>query len=130
MNKKKGKILVVDDNKSIYRLICHILSKKGFRIDYAKDGYDALKLLRWENFDIIFLDIIMPRMSGLEFMPKLKRIKNKIPTVIAITGFKTLECEKEVVKLGAVVCLHKPLVVTEITNLVDKYLPQTKSKVG
>jgi CheY-like chemotaxis protein len=123
METKNTKILVIDDNKTIHELICRILGKKEYSIDYAKNGRDALEILRGEDFDIIFLDIIMPKMSGLEFMPKLKRLKLKMPTVIAITGFTTLECEKEIIHAGAVTCLHKPFDKDDIIKWVELYGP-------
>jgi CheY-like chemotaxis protein len=120
------RILIVDDNKIIYQLLRHLLVEysggKKVKINYARNGSDAIELLKWDDTDVIFLDIIMPRMSGIEFMQKLRRLKEKMPVVVVMTGFRSLECEDEVMKLGAVACVHKPFKTVELQNIAEKYL--------
>lgn len=121
---EKRKIFVIDDNKSIYELFNRGLNKTGFKIDYADNGHDALQILRWQDFDIIFLDIVMPKMYGLEVIRNIKKIKHKMPTVVMMTGYSSKELIEEALKLGAVCCMRKPFEIEELLDIVNKHMLQ------
>ena len=113
------RILVVDDDKAIHRLFCRILGK-SFKIDYAEDGFDASEIIRREKYNIIFLDMIMPRGLGLDFLKLVKKLKHKMPPIVIMTGFD--ELIKEALSLGAACCLHKPFERDELINIVNKII--------
>jgi len=117
------RILVVDDDKSIHRLFCRILGKR-FKIDYAEDGFDASEMVRRKNYNIIFLDMIMPRGLGLDFLKLVKKLKHKMPPVVIMTGFKADELIEESLSLGADCCLHKPFERDELISIINKIISQ------
>jgi DNA-binding NtrC family response regulator len=102
------KILVVDDEVAIRKALKEILEYEKFEVMEAEDGPTALKLAEKELFDLIFCDIKMPRMDGLEVLEKLKEKGIEAPVVI-ITGHGTVETAVEALKKGAYDFIQKPL---------------------
>ena len=86
------KILVVDDDPDIRELFDAYLSKKGYKIDIAKSGLEAIQKTDSDEFDFIFLDI---KKSGLDGVETFKRIKEKKPQsrIIIMTGYRTMAQE-------------------------------------
>lgn len=80
----REKILVVDDEKDILRLLEHNLGREGFEVSTAEDGQDALTMARRELPDLIILDIMLPNMEGTEVLKALKKddITEKIPVIM------------------------------------------------
>lgn len=78
-------ILLVDDEAYYFDVYGAALKKAGYDVDYAKNGVDALKQLEKKSYDLLIVDLIMPYMSGMELLKKIKR--KKIPTIV----FTTLE---------------------------------------
>jgi two-component system nitrogen regulation response regulator NtrX len=102
------KILVVDDEVAIRKALKEILEYENFEVAEAEDGPTALKLAEKDHFDLIFCDIKMPRMDGLEVLEKLKEKGIEVPVVI-ITGHGTVETAVEALKKGAYDFIQKPL---------------------
>jgi CheY-like chemotaxis protein len=72
---KTASILIVDDDQVTRHLLRKVLTKAGFTVATAKDGVEALKALRAKSYDLLLLDVWMPRMSGLELLAKLRETK-------------------------------------------------------
>jgi DNA-binding NtrC family response regulator len=103
-----SKILIVDDEQSIVDSISMILSQDGYDIDSANDGASAVNKVKSNFYDLILLDIKMPKMDGLEALEKIKEI-DKDAVVIMISGHGTIETAVEATKKGAYNFLQKPL---------------------
>lgn len=103
-----SKILIVDDEQSIVDSISMILSQEGYDIDSANDGASAVNKVKSNFYDLILLDIKMPKMDGLEALEKIKEI-DKDAVVIMISGHGTIETAVEATKKGAYNFLQKPL---------------------
>ncbi len=101
------KVLVVDDDPVIGRSFDRVLTGKGYAVITAANGEEALKKLATENYDLVYTDIKMPGMSGLEVAERVKANKPWTPVVI-ITGFGNAESEARARAAGATL-LHKPL---------------------
>lgn len=101
------KVLVVDDDPVIGRSFDRVLTGKGYAVITAATGEEALKKLATEDYDLVYTDIKMPGMSGLEVAERVKAKKPWTPVVI-ITGFGTAESEARARAAGATL-LHKPL---------------------
>lgn len=82
------RILVVDDDRTTRHVLSKVLTSAGFTAKVAKDGVEALKLLRTHRFDLLLLDVWMPRMSGLELLAQLRRRKSR-PRVVVMTSDDT-----------------------------------------
>lgn len=119
---KNRKILLVEDEKSISRAIKLKLSISGFETEIAENGVDALELLKTKKFDLILLDIMMPKMGGFEVMEEMKKNKDKTP-IIVLSNLSQEEDGKRAKELGAVdffVKSNSPL--SEIVDRINKFL--------
>jgi len=107
------KILYADDDPDIQELIKSILSKEGYEIIIAKDGYEALNLTKAHKPDLVILDFLMPGLNGVEICAALKKDNETtdIP-VIVVTGYPG-EKEKSL-SAGAIDFLSKPLDKTDL----------------
>ena len=101
------RFLVVDDEESIRRLCMTIASGMGFTSMEAATGEDALALLEEQPADIILTDLVMPRMSGLEFLERVKRLLPR-SEVAVMTGHGSVETAVQAMKLGAYDYIAKP----------------------
>jgi len=113
------RILVVDDEEPLRRLLKKELSRKGFHADAAPDGEEALRLLKGHSFDVILLDILMPGMDGITFMKKIKKDSSS-PAIIVLTGGATVETAVEAMKNGAYDYLTKPYKLDELIILINR----------
>jgi len=78
-------ILVVEDDTNTQKLICTVLKRGGYTALAAKDGLDALSMMERQNFDLIILDLMMPRMSGYQLCQELRDVGENIP-ILMITA--------------------------------------------
>jgi DNA-binding NtrC family response regulator len=126
------KILLVDDEKSIRKTLREILEFEKYEIEEAADGLDALSKVKKIQFDVILLDIKMPKMDGMETLERLQILVPDVP-VIMISGHGTIETAVEAVRLGAFDFISKPpdlnrLLIT-IRNAFDKSSLVSEAKV-
>jgi two-component system nitrogen regulation response regulator NtrX len=101
-------ILIVDDEKAIQKALRGVLEDEGYRVSAVGNGADALKAVADELPDVVFLDIWMPRMDGLETLAELKRLRPE-STVVVISGHGTIETAVKATRLGAYDFIEKPL---------------------
>jgi DNA-binding NtrC family response regulator len=113
----RARILAIDDEKNIRHLIHNELTLEGFDVTTAKSGEEGLKLIRKKPFDVVLLDIKLPKMNGIEV---LRNIKQKSPQteVIMITGYGDIQTAVESMKLGARDYITKPFKLSELLALV------------
>jgi CheY-like chemotaxis protein len=102
------KVLVVDDDPVVGKSIDRVLAGKGYAVITAGNGEEALAKLRDEKYDVVFTDIRMPGMSGLEVAERVKASQPWLPVVI-VTGFGTADYEARAAAAGVSSFLHKPL---------------------
>lgn len=118
-----SKILVVDDERSIRNTLKDILGLEGHNVEVAEDGAQGLKFISEKAFDVVFCDIKMPQMDGLEVLDKIVQMNPELP-VVMISGHGDIETAVEAIKKGAFDYIAKPLdlnrVLITIRNAVDK----------
>ncbi len=103
------KILIVDDEKDILRILNSILTKEGFEVRNACEGNEAIEIFKAEHFDLVITDIRMPGMDGIEVLKKVKALDKDIEVII-LTGFATMDNAIEALRDGrAFDYLTKPL---------------------
>jgi two-component system response regulator AtoC len=112
-------ILVVDDEEPFRRLLKKELTRKGYAVEVAADGSEALRLLNDRSFNVILLDVIMPGVDGISLMKKLKE-DSGAPSVIVLTGKATVETAVEAMKNGAYDYLTKPYKLDELAVVIDR----------
>jgi CheY-like chemotaxis protein/anti-sigma regulatory factor (Ser/Thr protein kinase) len=103
-----AKILVVDDDRATRHILREVLTEAGFDTDVAKDGVEALKALRAGGFDLLLLDVWMPRMNGLELLARIRKRKSK-PRVVVMTSDDAPQTLLEAVRQNTFKYLHKPI---------------------
>jgi len=112
-----AKILAIDDEKNIRRLIRNEFSLEGFDVVTAKNGEEGLKYFDKENFNLVLLDIKLPEMSGIEILRRIK-YKSASAAVIMITGYGDIQSAVQCIKLGASDYVTKPFKLDELITLV------------
>ncbi len=117
----KKKVLVVDDEDLIRISLCEIFSDAGFEVTSSATCGDAIRKLENENIDLVLLDLVLPDMSGLDFLKELKE-KALDAAVIVITAFGTIESAVEAIKLGAYDYITKPFEAEEVVIRARKAL--------
>lgn len=120
-------ILVVDDRLEDRETFKNALESKGYRVATAKDGYDAIDLVKQGNFDIIFIDVKMPGVDGLKTFEEIHKIKPQIP-VIMVTGCSVEELVKDAIDKGAYACIHKPLDMDAVLRIVEEIKNKKKQE--
>lgn len=101
------KILVVEDEKDLNNIITKHLKKNNFSVDSVYDGEEALEYLDYGNYDLIILDIMLPKMNGYEVVKNLRTNKNETP-VLMLTARDAIEDKIKGLDLGADDYLIKP----------------------
>lgn len=112
-----ARILIVDDEAMICEEFRDLLVEEDHQVDTAVNGEEAIKKVQDNDYDLIFLDVLMPRMEGRQVLDRLKKIK-PIPVVI-MSGYLPANKEKEIIALGAYACLRKPLDLSKVKGLVQ-----------
>jgi DNA-binding NtrC family response regulator len=120
MDKLKGRILVVDDDPEMCRLLYDVLTEEGHTVETATSGQEALARLS-EQVDLVITDLRLKEMKGLELMHQVK-LKQPGVSVIIITAFGTIESAIEAMKLGAYDYIPKPFKMDELVIVVQKAL--------
>ncbi|MCH2228802.1 MAG: sigma-54 dependent transcriptional regulator [Crocinitomicaceae bacterium] len=127
-----SKILVVDDERAIRRALREILEFEEFEVDEAENGKQGLDKAKAETYDIIFCDIKMPEMDGMEVLEGLIKAKVETP-VIMISGHGNIETAVQAIKKGAFDFIEKPLdlnrILVTIRNAKDKTVLIEEKKV-
>ena len=86
-----GLVLVVEDNRNISEMIGEYLEGKGFEVDYAADGLDGYRLAVENNYDVVVLDLMLPRLDGIEVCRRLRNEARKSTPVLMLTARDTLD---------------------------------------
>jgi DNA-binding NtrC family response regulator len=123
--KTKPQVLVIDDDAVVGRSFDRVLSGKGYEVDTALSGEEGLKDIENTEYDVVFTDIRMPGMDGIEVA---ERIKARCPwtPVVVITGYGTTENEAKASVLGVSGFIRKPLTPEIIENITLKALDEPK----
>lgn len=111
--------LVVDDTKNIRNLLTTCLELNDFEVMTASNGEDALKLLLTESFDLVFLDIKMPEISGTKVLKLMRDASIETPVII-MTAFATVKNAIDCTKLGAVAYLQKPFTLDKVNSVLKE----------
>ena len=122
------RILVVDDDPVVGKSIGRVLSNKGYAVITAANGEEAMSKLASEHYDLLFTDIKMPGISGLEVAERVKACQPWLPVVI-ITGYGSGAYEDRAAAAGVADFLRKPLSPEMIEASTDKALSQFRTAV-
>ena len=123
-------ILVVDDETNIRKVLKALLEQEGYQVSEAKDGIEALSLLKKESFQTIITDLRMPQLDGMGLLEASLKHYPDIPIII-VTAHGTVDSAVSALKMGAFDYISKPFDKTEMIQVIKKALNtyQTKSKI-
>ena len=118
------KILVVDDDEGVRQVLGQSLQDAGFRVSSVESGEKAVAAAREETFDLVILDMVLPRVDGMEVLRDITAAKPDLP-VVMITGYASVETAIKAMKMGAVDYIVKPFRMEEVELVVGKALERS-----
>jgi excisionase family DNA binding protein len=111
-------VLVVDDEASVREAFQAALQARGYNVTLAQDGREALRILRQDSFDLIFLDILLPRIGGASLLKAIKR-RDPETAVVLITGYPHHDETMAALEYGPAMLLRKPIKLTDIEAVLE-----------
>lgn len=125
---QKLKILVVDDESDALDLFKDLFTKKGYEVECASSGMEALSLVEKSAIDVVFLDIKMPVMDGLETLAKLKQGKPELPVVMLTAYGYDENLINRALDLGAAGYISKNLPLVQIIHTFKTLISAVRTK--
>lgn len=128
MHKEIGlqtKILIVDDDKIIADILKDLLSERGRSVDVCYDGLASVECIQKNFYDLIIVDLVMPKVGGLDVLKYAKKINPDV-IVIIITGYASIETAIMAIKEGAYDYIRKPCKLEEIKIVVENAIDKIK----
>ncbi len=113
------KVLVIDDEVVAANSVRRTLTRRGFRVDEAFSGNEALNRILTEMYDLVLLDMKMPDTNGLELLPTIKKHRPKLP-VVMVTGYASIDTAVEAIQRGASDYVAKPFTPDELFTAANK----------
>lgn len=114
---KKKSVLVVDDEKLISLDLKKIIASQGHDVATAQSGVEAIRMIEDSSFDLVFLDLVLPDINGLEVLREIKKSKRDLPVVL-ITGYPDSEIMNQALELGPISALKKPFNRQQIRDIL------------
>jgi len=116
---QKASILIVDDNVSLCRTLSLVLGRQGYAVNTAKDGLEALVKVQESPFDMIFMDIKMPLMDGVETYRRIKKIRPEA-VVMMMTAYAVEDLVQQALEEGAYGIVYKPLDIGKVVAVIEE----------
>ena len=127
MARSGKRLLIVDDEPTFVEVLKAHLEFRGYEVDGASSGEEALTKLAYESFDVVLLDIMMPNVDGYRFMQQLRSDpRNRLLPVIVTTAVPKFRGEKRMEGFGVVGYLEKPFEHEELIALIEKSTSQSE----
>ncbi len=126
----QGLVLLVEDNRNISEMVGEYLDRKGFGVDYASNGSDGLRLATEGSYDVIVLDLMLPRMDGLEVCRRLRNEAKKSTPVLMLTARDTLDDKVRGLEVGADDYLVKPFAIQELEARIRALIRRDRRQVS
>lgn len=117
--KEQVSVLVVDDNVDLLDTFSSILKRKGYQVETAADGVIAVDKIQARPFDIVLMDVIMPRMNGVEALRRVREL-NPAVKIIMMTAYADEGQLQEALNRGAYCALHKPVNIAQLVELIGE----------
>ncbi|NOQ43148.1 MAG: response regulator [Dehalococcoidia bacterium] len=114
----EGMVLVVDDDPEIREILKEVITRKGFKVITAESGELALEEMGKQHFDLIFLDLVLPGMSGVDALAAIKE-KDKKAVVVIVTGYGDDPIALDAMSLGPLFLIRKPFRTSDIVEVLN-----------
>jgi len=122
---ERARILVVDDDESIRKAISTILKEKGYLVDTAENGKEAIQKTHNGFYNLALIDIRLPDMEGIELLTRMRETTPRMVKII-VTGFPSLQNAMEAVNRSADAYVIKPVKIDDLLNTVRERLEKQK----
>jgi two-component system, NtrC family, response regulator len=122
-----GTVLAVDDEQNIRRLIRNEFTLEGYDVTTARSGEEGLAIIEQKHFDVMLLDIKLPKLNGIEVLRKVKSISSGME-VIMITGYGDIQSAVDSLKLGARDYVTKPFKLDDLLAIVQRAVAESRAK--
>ena len=122
----KANILIVDDNHALCKTVSLVLQRKGYEMTTAEDGLEAIEKVKENAFDVIFMDVKMPRLDGVATYKTIREIRPE-SAVIMMTGYAVEELVQQALEDGAYAIIHKPLDIDRAVALIEQARRERRS---
>ncbi len=119
------RVLVVDDETKMQRVLEIMLKRLGHAVDCAGNAEDAIEIIKSTAFDLIISDVRMPGMSGIDFLETLRKQGNDVPFIV-MTAYGTIESAVQVMKLGACDYIVRPFDINVLEHAVQRILEESR----
>ena len=120
-----AKILVVDDDESVRKVLATILNEEGYDVDTARSGKEAIRKSYARFYNLALIDIRLPDMEGTELLTAMKETTPKMVKII-VTGYPSLQNAVEAVNKGANAYVLKPFKVENVLNTIREHLKKQR----
>jgi DNA-binding NtrC family response regulator len=114
----KRNVLVVDDDPAIQEMLCEIIQQEGCNAVSVGSGEEALQQVESQHFDLVFLDLVLPGISGVDTLSAIKE-KDDGVVVITVTAYGYSIWAKQAMALGSMFLIHKPFQPRDIVEILD-----------
>ncbi len=118
---KSARILVIDDDENIRKVLTAILEDEGYTVEEAATAKSAIRMTERKTYNVALIDIRLPDMEGIELLTKLKPTMPKMRKII-VTGYPTMQNAVEAVNKDADAYVLKPFNVEQVLQLIDKQI--------
>lgn len=125
---KKGSILIVDDDPSIRKVLEAILEEKGYQVDTAETGKQAIQKSKTKFYNLALLDVRLPDMEGTELLTQMKQTTPPMIKMM-VTGYPSLQNAVEALNKGANAFIIKPLNIDQALRIIEKLLEKQKESL-
>jgi len=115
----KTNILVVDDEEGMRETLGDVLEDKGYNVVLVEDGYKAIQRIKQTPFSIIFMDVKMPGIDGVETFEEIKKVNPEV-AVVMMTGYSVEDMIKKSLNKGAYTVIYKPFDPAKLIKIVEE----------
>ena len=128
---KRGNVLIVDDDINLCETLKDILEEKGYFVTLVNNGEDAISAAKSNPQDIIFLDMRLPTLNGLQTYIATRKVDSKV-TVVLMTAYQQemKKCVEEALMKKAYACLYKPFDPKKVLGIIEEIMKEKTKKRG
>jgi len=120
-----GTVLVADDDVRIRDLLGDVISEHGYKLVTVGTGEEAIEEIEKRHFDLVFLDLVLPRLSGIEVL-KIIKVKSKKTVVVIVTGYGDDPIALTAMSLGPLLLLRKPIQINDVVEVLNMVMKKRR----
>ena len=123
------RIMIIEDDEAMRSLLEDFFEEEGFETDSASNGADALRILSKDHLDLIVTDIRMPGLTGLDILPRVRRLKPETP-IIVMTAYGSEDVRRRSLESGATTYLEKPIHLSKLRTLIHEMISAKEKRIS